>query len=550
MFLYLKATFRERWKLFLTIGVILGCLGFAYIGTHAVTDRVSIEARGDLEKEWRYQYDPLVLPKIDEEVRGLEDGWIAPQSSVASYGGISIDDWETIKAIDNVEVAAPIAMMGFFEYVGMNANAYNAIPGNWYLTSKKITASDGYNTHVLSDYNYIEEYYDPAMEEIVLYQKWLDERGYPTNVPPGASVRYPNEMMLVAIDPETEEQLYNVSESTVFGNYLDEPYTSEGATMPVVPVIALQDPVYDMEEIVTVQEIEVPNEVADGEIAGGTERYLRSLPAKEIANLSISTLTFDLRFKSANIMFDYDEYIVEEGFLVNAPTEIIKFSPITYHLMENTDGEIPILEAKNYRNTSDFYDNIQIPFYRYETDARNTYDFTIDIVGFYDSSLIKPKYAGSWVDGDPVDVYIPHHSMIIKNGYGEEIEPTPLLPIPVKASYYSGAPDMLTSIHSLRHIYGEEPPLSSIRVVVNDVAERTGESQAKIEAVALQIMEETGLHVEIMLGSSASKVHVNLAGTEKDEVGTVEEGWQQKGVSWSIENQIDQANILLFIYIF
>src|SRR5699024_2240883 len=149
--------------------------------------------------------------------------------------------------------------------------------------------------------------------------------------------------------------------------------------------------------------------------------------------------------------------------------------PITYDLIDNTEGNIPLLEAESYPNTSDFYDNITVPFYRYETGVRNTYDFTVDIVGFYDSSQIKPKYAGSWMEGDPIDVYTPHHSMIIKNGLGEEVDPTPLLPLPVKASYYPGAPDMLTSINSLRQVYGEEPPLSSIRVVVNDVAVRSPE---------------------------------------------------------------------------
>ncbi|GAA0461060.1 ABC transporter permease [Alkalibacillus silvisoli] len=549
MFSYLKVTFRERWKIFLTIGLILGCLGLAYIGTQTMTGQIAIEARGELEDDWRYQYDLLVLPQLDDEVEGLEDGWVAPQSSIASYGGISLEDWEKIKGIEGVEVAAPIALMGYFEFIGMNANASNATPGNWYETTKEVTAFDGMKTHTLTETSSISEYYDESMEDSILYQRHLEERGYPSNVAPGTSVRYPNEMLLVAIDPEAEDQLYNVSDSMISGSYLDESYSSEGATMPVVPVVALKEPEYVMEETVTVHEINVPDNLSEDDIVGGTTSYLRGLPKEEIAQLDISSLTSDLRFKNVNLEFDDEGFNEVEYDLINAPTEIIQFSPINYSLIENNDGDIPLLEAQEYPNASDFYTEINIPFYRYSEGVRQTHDFTVDIVGYYDSSEIRPKFAGSWQEEDPVDVYTPHHSMIIKNGLGEEIEPTPLLPLPVKASYYPGAPDMLTSLNALHHVYDEEPPLSSIRVVVDGVAERSESSQSKIEAVATEIKEQTGHHVDIMLGSSASRVHVNLAGTEVDEVGTVEEGWQQKGVNWSIENQVNQTNILLFIYL-
>ncbi|GEN44892.1 ABC transporter permease [Alkalibacillus haloalkaliphilus] len=549
MFTYLKATFRGRWKLFLTIGLILSFLGLAYIGTQTVTDQITVEARGELEDDWRYQYDILVLPQLDEEVQGLEDGWVAPQSSIASYGGISIEEWEEIKSIEGVEVAAPIALMGYFDFLGMNANASNATPGNWYEITKEVTAFDGMKTHTLTETSSVREYYDESMEDSVLYQRHLEERGYPSNVAPGTSVRYPNEMLLVAIDPEAEDQLYNVSESMISGSYLDEPYSAEGATMPVIPVVALQEPEYVMEETVSVYEIGVPDDLTEEDIAGGTTNYLRSLPKEELAQLNISSLTSDLRFKNVNLEFDDEGYSEEEYELINAPTEIIRFSPINYNLVENNDEDIPLLEAEEYPNASEFYTDIDAPFYRYTEGVRDIYDFTVDVVGYYDSSEISPKYAGSWQEGDPVDVYTPHHSMIIKNGLGEEVEPTPLLPLPVKASYYPGAPDMLTTLNALNHVYDDEPPLSSIRVVVEGVAERTEESQRKIEAIATEIRERTGNRVEIMLGSSASRVYVNLAGTEVDEVGTVEEGWQQQGVSWSIENQVNQANILLFVYL-
>ncbi|MBU9714106.1 ABC transporter permease [Evansella tamaricis] len=548
MILYLKSSFSVRWKLYVTLVLVIACLGIGYLSTQVVTERISIEAHKDLEDHWRYQYDILVTPELDQEVRGLADGWVTPQSSIASYGGISLEDWEAIKEIDGVEVAAPVSMLGFFEFVGMNSHSSNAQPGNWYEIHKQVTAFDGLKSHTLSEYSFISEYYSPDMEETYLYQRRLKERGYPINVTPGSSVRYPNEMLLVAIDPEMEEKLFNVSDSMVSGSYLDD-FTAEVASMPVVSVIALQQPSYEMEERITVHEISVPEDVSSDDVLGRTDDYLNSLPKEQIAELTISTMDRDLRYEYADIHFDDDGYVKVPHNLKVVPTEIIKFSPITYDLIEHNEGELPILQAAIYRNTSEFYDNIHVPFYRYEMGQRRIYDFTVDIIGYYDSSKITPNYEGAWEQGDPVDIYTPHHSMIVKNGLGEEIKPTPLLPIPVKASYYPGAPDMLTTLENVRHVYGDDPPLSSIRVVVSDVDERSEESQRKIEAVATEIQEKTGHHVEIMLGSSASRVHVQLAGTEVDEAGTVEEGWQQRGVSWSIGNQIEQTNILLFVYL-
>ena len=53
-----------------------------------------------------------------------------------------------------------------------------------------------------------------------------------------------------------------------------------------------------------------------------------------------------------------------------------------------------------------------------------------------------------------------------------------------------------------KYYYQNTPPLSSVRVLVEGVEERSEESQRKIEQVAQEIMEQTGHHVEIMLGSA------------------------------------------------
>lgn len=91
-----------------------------------------IKAEKDLKENWRYQYDILVLPKLDEKIRGLENGWVAPQSSIASYGGISLEDVKKIRQIPGVEIAAPLSIIGYFEYDGFDLRYKEAAPGKFY----------------------------------------------------------------------------------------------------------------------------------------------------------------------------------------------------------------------------------------------------------------------------------------------------------------------------------------------------------------------------------------------------------------------------------
>ena len=62
MLYYLKTTFRERWQLFIVVLIILSSIGLGYMGAQSVTERITIQAKTDLDKNWRYPYDILVLP--------------------------------------------------------------------------------------------------------------------------------------------------------------------------------------------------------------------------------------------------------------------------------------------------------------------------------------------------------------------------------------------------------------------------------------------------------------------------------------------------------
>ncbi|WP_432359406.1 FtsX-like permease family protein [Sporosarcina sp. UB5] len=554
MFHYIKATIRERWPLFLTVVLILSSLGLGYMGAQSVTDRIVIQAKEDLEENWRYQYDILVLPELDTETAGLDDGWVAPQSTVANYGGISMDDLETIRGMPGVKTAAPLSLIGYIPMDGIGAYYNDAEIGSFHVVQMQTTVFDGISNHEIWNHRYISEYSEPDMEFGPLSDKFSEENGMFRNyMPPGATFRTPNELMLIAIDPEAEEELYTLSDSLVIGNTLSEASNLKGIGATGIPIIVLANQRSEMTETLTISEIKVPDNVVEKDFVQGARKYLSNLPTEERVKLTLPSFSEEWRYKNVELSLLGGEVFTEEprGFTSSDKNDLFRYSPIFYKDATLEKGSIPTIEAQTFFKTNSLHSGLSesLPRYRIEAEKRQSRAFGLNIIDMYDTDKIEPVLKGAWKKGDPLDIYTPHYSVIIEDGAGNSVDRKPLLPLPYKDTYYTGSPDAIMPLHNARVFYGDRPPISSIRVIVDGVEERSDVSQRKIEDVAKRIMDETGHHVEIMLGSASGKVQVNL-GTKKEGMpGVVEEGWQKAGVSWSIEKQIEKTNVLLFIYL-
>lgn len=147
------------------IAVVLLVLGIGYGGTQAVTQGIVMSAKEDLESHWRWQYDILVYPKESKEFQGLGDGWVAPQTSIASYGGISIEDWKLIQEIPSVEVAAPLSILGYFEYDHISTRYEQVGRGTVYEIKHEKKVFDGLKESLVINST---KYIDLALEELTI----------------------------------------------------------------------------------------------------------------------------------------------------------------------------------------------------------------------------------------------------------------------------------------------------------------------------------------------------------------------------------------------
>lgn len=106
---------KERFILLL-VGAFIISAGLTYlIGLSEANKGTIVDT---LQQRWTASYDIVVRPegtrRVTEDKNLLEPNYLSGLS-----GGISVEQYETIKEMDGVEIAAPIAIIG---YAGYNAN--------------------------------------------------------------------------------------------------------------------------------------------------------------------------------------------------------------------------------------------------------------------------------------------------------------------------------------------------------------------------------------------------------------------------------------------
>jgi putative ABC transport system permease protein len=180
----------------------------------------------------------------------------------------------------------------------------------------------------------------------------------------------------------------------------------------------------------------------------------------------------------------------------------------------------------------------------------NKSPFTFHETGSYDLS----KLPTSITQPDPLTyvplgIYQPPLASLVRDAEGKLLPggPVTLRPTINPASFIPGPPLAFTNIASARFFRGEAC-IDAIRVRVAGIDRYTPENVAKVEAVAAQIIKSTGLHVDIVAGSSPQKVLVYIPGSPDGTVaplGYAEEPWTTLGTAATISTGIDRASVLM-----
>lgn len=185
-----------------------------------------------------------------------------------------------------------------------------------------------------------------------------------------------------------------------------------------------------------------------------------------------------------------------------------------------------------------------------DTKRRPSSPYTFHETGTYDLSKlpdhIKNPDPLSYV---PLGIYEPPQVTLVRDADGNPLPggPVPLKPTINPASFIPGPPLAFTNIAGACFFRGEKC-IDAIRIRVAGIDRYTPENVAKVEDVATRIIQATGLHVDIVAGSSPQKVLVYIPGSPDGKVaplGYVEEPWTTLGAAAAVSSGIDRASAFM-----
>ncbi len=284
---------------FLLVGLFVVSMGVLLVGDASQT-RLII-AQQSLNHYWRTTYDILVRPTGVRSQIEEKYGLVEANTLSGIGGGISLSQYAAIKSIPGVEVAAPIAMVGYLD-VGLSSEdmSFPTEPGV-YILEDTTSVNDG-----------VHSYSPPDSPHHLYYYFDRNPQNPPANALPNLQVGGINvdsssrmtsgwvnfPLLIAAIDPNQEAALTGLDHTLVSGKYLQENESlvsqfqlvdTSGKPLPGktsirLPVLINANNYVNLTQTVILKRILLPPDVVsvdEIEVRGGIN-YLMGLPTQTL----------------------------------------------------------------------------------------------------------------------------------------------------------------------------------------------------------------------------------------------------------------------------
>lgn len=499
------------------VGALVMSSGLVYLLTLQDVMRTSVEQ--GVEKSWRASYDILVRPPTS--VTDLERKYdlLEPNALVALAGGITVEQWEDIKRLEDVEIAAPIASVGLTDVFYLVPWGRLDSPG-LYRVTETVRVDDGLGGKPASFVSYVYRGADAGgytqAESRQLLGAGISDWGSP-----GKILATPSSGGLVsvaAIDPEQEAKLVGLDESVVWGRSLAASDSSKGFTSSVgytteIPVLASDIPYIRESCSITVEKLPVPSDNLPAYLTSrGGAAYLKTLSGEIEERRSLSpeqlhAIRLDALGRGRNEVNSSQP-------LFSVPGPAVYREIAANDLREKWPT---ILEVVPQGATAFVPDSGPVEgwvSWRQTPPQASSARVGLRIVGLFDPAKLKMTIDPT--NELPMETYRSPTAIQRLDENKNPVQPPPLiLPTDVAHGLFTGPPILLTTIQAVESLRGGAP-IAAIRVRVRGVSEATEESQRKLEKVAAEITKKTGLRAEITAGSSPRRVLIHVPGWEGD----------------------------------
>lgn len=517
----------------LIIGVLLLSVGLSYLVGMTQTNNGTIV--NELQKKWKSSYHMVVRPpdsrSVTEEMNLLEPNYLSGLD-----GGISLEQYETIKQLGEVEIAAPISMMGYVLNDVQMAQLSVTEPGIYRLKEEEVVKTGAKDEVDGGNYYFT----------IGGGREYSMDPGYGVGASPG-SLSYGTEILVAGIDPEQEAKLVGLDHAIVKGKgsryfsetdeVMDTPLEGD-LTDTTIPVILSDREFVDGEIHYTVEKLDLDfdpasqSETMERVKGNGGEAYLDKQIGSVVEEKRFTTNKAHEKVVSTVMNPSYANDMGGMSWMALKP------SPVTYQPVTSPFSERWAFsyEVEPYNLPEDSLLSVDQAYRPVEMFGENSSSWPrlrLDYIGIFDAQ--KLNISKDPLTELPVETYFPSKASWVIDENGNPVNP----PVNMKPEnnpygFLTKPPLMLTTLEAATHVLGDKP-ISAIRVNVKGVETFNEESEATLQKVAKKIEEETGLIVDVTLGSSPQPALTHIPGIKGETgFGWIEQPWIKIGSSITI----------------
>jgi putative ABC transport system permease protein len=635
---FVVSQFRHRRSrpLAVGVGVLVASVSFVLLASAAKTNELRVH--GSLKSNYRAAYDVLVRPRGSKTALERSRGLVRANYLSGIFGGITSKQYATIEHIPGVEVAAPIANVGYVLPTAHFPVLINKLLDRQafqlYRLRFTYTTNSGSRYPASSEYVYYEtrDPFAPAPDRFSFGGELVNGKiepvcdGFVTPTAQGPfdqrqqenltcfSARSPSHdlsggglpasldgigtfygvsfpIFVAAIDPRQEAKLVKLDQTIVAGRYLRE---SDGTTthgaLRYVPVIASNESFLGEQLQVSVERLRIPagtdvpralesgvclsnsgppctSRIAAPKGATYKTAYglLTQLPGKTIATLKYSFAPLYRDLLSGTLSGGRGRIEVP-AYWTTSPVHYRTLAPDHVAPLP-THNPISVWQSQLVQINFSGY--IPAPPDNQDTQLRRLHERQgsnqfaggtlatplLKVVGSFDPRKLPGFSPLSKV---PLETFYPPVLQPANSASKRALRGKPLLPTQNVGGYIEQPPLLLTTLSGLKALTNSasfsgansKAPISAIQVRVKDVTGPDPLSEARIQTVAQEIHDETGLDVDITAGSSPHPILVSLPrGRYGQPPLLVSEGWSKKGVTLSFLRALDRKDSALFALI-
>lgn len=559
-------------------------------------------------------YDILVRPRGTQTAIERDSGEVRPGFLDGVFGGISMQQYRTIKTIPGVEVAAPVAMIGYtlqnvpfpvslghvtgpaprqlFE-VGVTTTTDRGLshvpspPWYVYVTRRPLTPPPDRGTLKAISGPTTETEPDGRQTPVCGGGRPKDSNPYDAtardndkceslataaNQHAQTSLFVAVPLLIEAIDPAAEARLDGLNRTIVNGRYLrgsDGPNSVHGTKAdldgPTFPVLVSSRNYLDDAFTVTVRRLVGPaaRSVLHHRLGVSDNAPRGTGPIVHEQHISIGT-AYKTLVQQLRGRIDRDVFSPVDG--------LWRVKPARYEPATAGTALRPVRVSNPssvWRSHFQYDGYVRAPADNQDTSYRDVIEhiahnnaisgFTLPApvaVGVFDPNRIRPFNPLSHV---PLGGYEPPQAEPADAGSKALLHDRNLLPNSNLAGYLGQPPQLITTLSALPALENTQAytgnlnpakPISAIRIRVAGASHEGALSRARVNLVAQDIIERTGLQVDITAGSSPSTRVTDLpAGAFGRPALELREGWVDKNIAVRILRAVDRKSLLLFILV-